>query len=197
LLLQLATQLQLLPALLVLEINRRNMARKKKQEAHGSAVSVKGFFRINIVEDQDGETKVVGDSGWNENLITNFGFQNGLCACLGGVSGSSQLAAVALGTGTAPGATDTTLNGEITDVAGARMTGTNISISTIASRTLQVAATLNSGVYTAAKTIQNVGLFFGTATTSSTLFAGNTYATSQLATNQSVNLSYQIRLSTA
>ena len=174
------------------------MARKKKQEkAHASSVTVKGFFRLNIVEDTEDGPKIVGDSGWNENLITNFGFQNGVCACLGGVSGSSQIAAVALGTGTAPAVTDTTLNGEITDVAGARMTGTSISISTVASRTLQIAATLNSGVYTAAKTIQNVGLFFGTATTSSSLAAGNTYATSQLATNQSVNLTYQLRFATA
>lgn len=170
---------------------------KKKNKAPGSTITVRGFYRLNIVEDQDGKPTVVGDSGWQENLITNFGFQNGVCACLGGVSGSSQIAAVALGTGTAPVVTDTTLNGEITDVAGARMTGTSISISTIASKTLQIAATLNSNVYTAAKTIQNVGLFFGTATTSSSLAAGNTYATSQLQTNQSVNLTYQLRFATA
>jgi hypothetical protein len=170
-------------------------ARAKKTP--GSAVTVRGFFRLNIIDDSDGTPRVVGDSGWCENLITNFGFQNGVCACLGGVSGSTQLAAAALGTGTAPAVTDTTLNGEITDVAGARMTGTNIAFSTIASKTLQAAATLASGVYTTTKTIQNVGLFFGTATTSSTLAAGNTYATSQLASNQSVALTYQLRFATA
>ncbi len=172
-------------------------ATTRKKKIPGSKVTVRGFFRLQIIDDPSGNPKVVGDSGWCENLITNFGFQNGVCACVGGVSGSTQIAAAALGTGTAPAVTDVVLNGEITDVAGARCTGANIAFSTIASKTLQAAFTLASGVYTTTKTIQNVGLFAGTATTSSTLYAGNTYATSQLQSNQAVNGSYQWRFATA
>ena len=51
---------------------------------------------------------------------------------------------------------------------------------------------LASGVIAAASTIQNVGLFSGSTQGGGTMFAGNTYATSSLATNQAVNGTYNI-----
>lgn len=155
-------------------------------------VTVKGFFRLQLVEDRNGNTHVVGDTGWRRNTITNVGFQFGITSCLGGVAGSSQITYAALGTGTAPAATDTSLNGEITDVAGARCA---VTPTTIASKTVQFAFTLASGVYTTTKTIQNVGLFQTSTTNAGSLYAGNTYATSQLQSNQAVNGTYQLRFS--
>jgi len=155
-------------------------------------VTVRGFYRLNIVEDRNGKSIIVGDSGWVRNTITNVGFQFGITSCLGGVAGSSQITYAALGTGTAPGATDTSLNGEITDVAGARCA---VTPTTIASKTVQFAFTLASGVYTTTKTIQNVGLFQTSTTNAGSCYAGNTYATSQLQSNQAVNGSYQLRFS--
>jgi hypothetical protein len=38
-----------------------------------NAVKIKGFFRMQI---EDGPTgKIVGDSGWIENQVTNLGFK--------------------------------------------------------------------------------------------------------------------------
>ncbi len=128
-----------------------------------------------------------------ENQIVNLGFQDYLCQGISGMAGSKTISHAMLGTGTAPGATATALPGEITDVAGARA---SVTPTTIASKTIQFAFTIASNVYTEAKTIQNVGLINHSSTaTAGTIFAGNTYATSALATNQSVNGSYQLRFS--
>lgn len=164
-----------------------------KRKTPKEKIRARGFFKLQITEDgADGKPRVVGDSGWHENLITNVGFQNGIVSCLAGVAGSSQITHAALGTGTAPGATATSLNGEITDVAGARMA---VSASLVGTGTAQFAFTLNSGVYTAAKTITNVGLFQTSTTAAGSLYAGQTFSSSQLQTNQSVNGTYQLRFS--
>lgn len=158
----------------------------KKNNASTDKVGARGFFRLQITEDN----KVVNDSGWRQNTVVNLGFDQYLCQTLAGMAGSKTVSHAALGTGTAPGATATTLDGEITDAAGMRMA---VTPTTIASKTVQFAFTLNSSVITAAKTIQNVGLFNTSTTSAGTIFAGNTYATSALATNQVVQASYQIR----
>ena len=166
------------------------MAKNKKGSAQTDGVKARGFFRLQIRE-EDG--KVAGDTGWKENTVVNLGFQDYLCQTLAGMAGSKTVSFAMLGTGTAPGATATALDGEITDVAAARCA---VTPTTIASKTVQFAFTLASNVYTAAKTIQNVGLINHSSTaTAGTIFAGNTYTTSALATNQSVNGSYQIRFS--
>jgi hypothetical protein len=153
-----------------------------------STVRARGFFRLKLVEDD----KVVGDSGWRENTVVNLGFDQYLCQTLAGMAGSKTVSHAAIGTGTAPGAAATSLDGEITDAAGCRCA---VTPTTIASKTVQFAFTLNSNVITQAKTIQNVGLFNTSTTNTGTIFAGNTYTTSAFATNQSINGSYQIRFS--
>lgn len=158
----------------------------KKNNASADKVGARGFFRLQITEDN----KVVNDSGWRQNTVVNDGFNQYLCLTLAGMAGSKTVSHAALGTGTAPGATATTLDGEITDAASMRMA---VTPTTIASKTVQFAFTLASSVITAAKTIQNVGLFNTSTTSAGTIFAGNTYATSALATNQVVQASYQIR----
>jgi hypothetical protein len=165
------------------------MAKSKKGTgAHVEGIKARGFFRLQI-QDQDG--KVAGDTGWRENQVTNDGFNQYLCFALASSAGSKYVSHAMLGTGTVPGAAATSLDGEITDVAGTRCA---VTPTTIASKTVQFAFTLASSVYTAAKTIQNVGLINHSSTaTAGTIFAGNTYTTSALATNQSVNGSYQIR----
>lgn len=161
------------------------MAKKTNKEA----IKARGFFRLQINE----AGKVVGDTGWRENQVVNEGFQDYLCKTLGGMAGSKTIAYAMLGTGTAPATNSTDLHGEITDVDATRCA---VTPTTIASKTVQFAFTLASSVYTAAKTIQNVGLINHSSTaTAGTIFCGNTYTTSALATNQSVNGSYQIRFS--
>ena len=154
----------------------------------GDNALARGFYRLQINE----AGKIVGDSGWRENTITNNGYDLYICRAFGAMSGSLQVSHAALGTGTAPAVTDTTLNGELTDAAGMRCA---VTPTTIASKTIQFAFTLNSGVATAARTIQNVGLFNTSTTNAGSIMAGNTYTTSALATNQAVQGSYQIRVS--
>ena len=138
-------------------------------------VRARGFYRLQIRE-QDG--KVAGDSGWRENQVVNLGFQDYLSASLGAVAGSKQITYAMLGTGTAPGATATALDGEITDAAATRCA---VTPTTIASKTVQFAFTLASSVFTAAKTIQNVGLINHSSTaTAGTIFSGNTYQSMRL-----------------
>ena len=151
-------------------------------------LKARGFFRLKILE----AGAVVGDSGWRENQIVNLGFEDYLCQTLAGMAGSKTISFAVLGTGTAPGAADTSLNGEITDASNMRMA---VTPTTIASKTVQFAFTLNSNIITAAKTIQNVGLINTSTTNVGTIFAGQTYTTSALATNQVINGSYQIRFS--
>lgn len=144
---------------------------------------IRGFYRINIV-DEDGT--VAGDSGWLQNLVTNDGFNDYMAKALGAIAGSKQVSHMAVGTGGAPAATDTTLTGE----QSVRAAVTAATSST--SKAVQFTATFNSAAsfVTATKNLSNIGLFNSSST--GTLFAGNTFASSSVATNQSVNATYQI-----
>jgi hypothetical protein len=147
------------------------------------SVKVQGMFRVNITENG----KVVGDSGWRKNQITNLGFNQYLVGSLGNISGKSVTHA-ALGTGGAPAAADTTLTGE-QSVRAALTVATSSS-----SKTLRNTATFSSAAsfVTASKNISNIGLFNTSTAATGTLFAGNTYASSTVATNQDVNVTYDI-----
>ena len=151
-------------------------------------MKVKGSFRLQIVEDKNGKPTVVGDSGWKTNLITNLGFNQYLVSTLGGIAGSKQITHIAIGTGGAPIATDTTLAGEQTvreAVTAATSSG---------SKTVRFTATFASqdSFVTAAKNISNIGLFNSVTSAVGTLFAGNTFVSSACATNQNVNATYDI-----
>lgn len=143
------------------------------------AVGVKGAFRLNIAEGD----KIVGDSGWVQNQITNEGFR-ALTRLLGAISGSSQISHLGLGTGGAPAAADTTLGGEV--VKRAAVTAATSSTS----KALQLTGTFSSSnsFVTSTQNISNIGAFFSSS--GGTLFGGNTFASSSCATNQDVNVTY-------
>ncbi|KXB08552.1 hypothetical protein AKJ56_00980 [candidate division MSBL1 archaeon SCGC-AAA382N08] len=145
----------------------------------------KGFFRLQLTEGKDG--KVVSDSGWKENQITDLGVQDYLVDWLvGDTANGKSVSHMALGTGGAPAAADTSLSGEVDKRAG-------VSTSIISSRTAQFTAAFASSdsFVTTTQNIANVGLFNTSA--GGTIFAGNTYASSSCATNQNCNASYQIQ----
>ena len=151
--------------------------------------NIKGFSRVQITEGD----KVVGDSGFcGPNQITNLGFLNYLVFLLGNSAGSAQVGFVALGTGSAPNASHTTLNGEIMSSTQRKA----VTFGSVSSTTAQFTATFASSdsFLSAAANLSNIGLFAAT-TTNDTLFAGNTFASSSCATNQNVNVTYQIRFS--
>jgi len=148
-------------------------------------IRLHGFFRVQI--DDDG--KIVGDSGWQKNTVVDLGFNKYLVSALGSIAGSSYIGFASLGTGGAPAAADTALAGE----QSVRAAVTAATSST--SKTLRLTATFASSAsfVTATKNISNVGLFASSA--AGTLFAGNTYASSSCATNQAVNITYDLTFS--
>lgn len=149
------------------------------------SLKVRGMFRIHITEDG----RVVGDSGWHENQVVNLGFNQYLVSALGAISGSKQVGYVALGTGTAPGAASTGLAGEVSKRAAVTAATSSDS------KTLRFTATFasSSSFITAAQTLRNIGLVNNQYSSAAhTIFAGNTYATSACATNQNVNVTYDV-----
>lgn len=167
---------------------------KKKKSGH-SKVGLRGFFRVNIVDYDKGKEKIVGDSGWCENQVTNDGIQQYLVNWLIGDSANAKsVKYITLGTGTVPASNATALAGELVQVT-SRM---GVSTSVVASRTGQFTAAFASNSFnTTTVTLQNIGLFNTTNTNSGTIFAGNTYATSTWASNQAVNCTYQIRFTSS
>ena len=164
---------------------------KKTATAH-SDIKVRGFFRVQLTRNENGKEVVDGDSGWCKNQVVNLGFQDYIVKTIGGLSGSKTVSHIALGTGGAPAASDTSLAGEIMSST-QRVTA---SPSAVASKTLQLTAQFASAnsFLTATANLSNVGLFNSTAT-NATLLAGNTYTSSSCATNQNVNVTYQLRFS--
>ena len=156
---------------------------KENSKVPVDGVKLHGFFRLTI-HDPDG--KSVGDTGWVKNQIVNLGFQDYIVGSLGAIAGAKTVSHMALGTGTAPGAAGTSLNGE----SRIRKTTAN---TCVASQTLQCVAAWDSSDNTSAITLNNIGLF--NTASAGTLLCGNTFATSQWASNQSISATYQVRFS--
>ena len=151
-----------------------------------SKVAIEGFSRVQIEEDG----KIVGDSGLvGPNQITNTGVLNYLVNLLGNTTNSRQVGFIALGTGGVPASDATSLEGEIMGSTQRKA----VAVANTASTTAVFTATFASGdnFLTASSNLSNIGLFAGSAENS--LFAGNTYASSSCGTNQSVNVTYELR----
>jgi hypothetical protein len=165
------------------------MTSKNKKNIAVDKTGVKGFFRLNIIN-PDGS--VGGDTGWKQNQIVNNGYMYFLQYALASTANALRPNWAAIGSGTLAGAGDTTLNGQLTEIAArcALTTGTS------GSKIVQYTFTLNSGTVNENNTISNVGLYYYSsstqANTNGTFMAGQTFATSSLATNQAVNGTYQI-----
>jgi len=164
----------------------------KKKSGSRDGVKIQGMFRIHIEEDG----KIVGDSGWRENIIVNLGFLNFVNLLGTGLIGS-KINAVALGSGAGPANNATVLPGEIMmDSANNSVKRPTVTAAAVGSTTLRNTATFNStsSFITLATNISNIGLWnaTGPVSTSGTLYAGTTYTSSSLATNQNVNVTYDI-----
>lgn len=145
-------------------------------------MKVRGSYRLQLTEDG----KVLGDTGWIDNQIVNLGFNQYLVSTLGAIAGSKQISQMALGTGGAPAAADTSLAGEVEK----RSAITAATSST--SKTVRFTATFNSSdsFVTNTQNLSNVALV--NTSSGGTIFAGNTFASSSCATNQNVNATYDI-----
>ena len=157
--------------------------------SHKEALTLRGFYRLKLGEEKNGKTVIVGDSGWHENQVTNLGFQNYVCALIGGLAGSKQVGAVVIGTGGAPATGDTALAGETV-----RQSCGN---ATVASKTMRATAAIASGAHPGGTpNISNIALIETTAS-GGTIMCGNTYASSTWNSNQGLSATYELRFATA
>lgn len=155
---------------------------------------LRGCYRIHIV-DPDGT--IQGDSGWHENQVVNLGVNDYLAQLIGNMAGSKQITHAALGTGTAPGAAATSLDGEIDHATNSRAAVTAATSSTSMKARFTATFESSDNFLSETVTLNNIGLFHQSNVTAGTLFAGNTYNTSSCATNQNVNVTYDIDFSTS
>jgi hypothetical protein len=163
----------------------------EEKEVPISGIQAKGFFHLQLEE--DGE--IVGDSGWVPNLVTRHGF-NHICLLTGTALTGTQFSHLNVGTGGAPATNATSLTNEVTGQSspGPRQTAT---ASTTDSVTLRFVGTMSSSnsFVTQSENISNVGIF--NHSTGSSLCAGAVYTSSTVATNQNVNITYDLVFETA
>jgi len=151
-------------------------------------IRVRGFARLQIHERRpDGTSKIVGDSGWIKNTVTNGGRDKFIAAKVGDVTGSKLVSFMQLATqSTAVDATQTIL-------VGATRTRKAINRATAATGTLRMTASWASGDNPTAITIGSIGLYDISETNSSELAAGQTFTTSQWNSNQDLSATYEWR----
>jgi hypothetical protein len=168
----------------------------RKKKGNMVKFGLAGFARIQINE----KGKLIGDSGWVHNVITDYGLDEGLAQVLASQAGSVRAAYAALGTGTAPATNATALDGENAATAGRDL----ISYATVTSATGIACTARFYGTFGSSESrntvtnlaIRNIGLYTGSATSGSNLLCGATYTISTLNTNQDVNYTYEWRFAT-
>ena len=151
-----------------------------------NTIKVKGFFRAQIVNKRG---KIVGDSGWRKNQITNNGWNSCLVAGPIGAAGSYKAAFGALGTGTDAIASDATaVVGTLNSTSDAYIAlATSVVSSKTARVTFQHDGSLGSG------NVAQEGLFSGQ--TSGGMVCGNSFNSSALGAAQSINITHELRFS--
>ena len=154
-------------------------------------VQLRGFYRLQIEDGPTGE--IVGDSGWLQNTVTNDGKLCYLVRAMASSAGSQFPAYAALGEGSAPNASHTSLENEVVGTSGEQVRNA-VAAESSGSTALRFTGTFDSddSFVTATESISNIGLY--ALSTEGTLFAGNTFASSTCAVNQNVNYTYDITL---
>jgi len=143
---------------------------------------VRGFIRVNLHDVKTG--KVVGDSGWVENLITDTGFAHYIVGCVGGIANSSQVNYIAVAAQTAtPTSTDDNLGMEQTRKAGSK--------SFVANGTLRSTASWASNE--ANTTLGTIALY--ATDTGGSMAAATTFSSSAKTTDQTLSATYDLRFS--
>jgi hypothetical protein len=151
-------------------------------------LSPKGFIRLQLKNARTGE--IEGDSGWNQNVITDDGFDNYIVGAVGGIAGSKQVTHLALGTQTnAPVSTQATASGE--DTWAARKAPT---LSLVGDGTLQATASWETNEATASN-VGAIAMHDISTVNDRTACAIATFASSAKTTDQTINATYQLRFS--
>jgi len=156
-------------------------------------ISLHGFSRVQLKKDG----KVVGDSKWcGPNIVVNGGVQQFIMNLIGGTTGSLQVGAIAVGSGGTTASDGTSIAGEYGGTAKRKAitVATTQRAASNGTATLQFSASWASGDNSGNSNLSNIGLF-NVSTAQGSLFAANTYASSQWSNNQDLYATYQIRIS--
>jgi hypothetical protein len=169
------------------------MKRKKSTKVTNDGMSIKGFFRMTIEEGG----RIVGDTGYFPNQVGNVGIEQYAAYGIGASAGSKQLAYFALGSGGSMATDGTTIPSEVLQAS----KRASISAKSFSSRTVSngSASLYLYGQFASADSfvnnsynISNIGI--GNSISGGTLFCVQTYNSSQVSTNQNVNVTYQIQI---
>jgi len=150
-----------------------------------SRVGVKGFFRTQLMDKKTG--KIVSDSGWNENTMTNLGLNNACAGMSIGATGSYAAGFMAIGKGT------DAINATMTDLKSKENSYLALSPSTVATGTARATCSFDGSDNSATLTIGEIGLF--KTDSAGSMIAANTFTTSQMTTDQTLNATYELRFS--
>jgi hypothetical protein len=161
------------------------MARKTK---------IKGFFRGQIV---DRTGRVYGDSDWVENVTTNVGVQN-LGSSILGTDGGDSVVCARIATQTAA------VNVTQVDLLGyenSYQAPTTAATTGAGAMTCQFTASFAGSDNSDTIAVGSAGLDIATPAnatqTTNSLVNAQTFTSSNMATNQDFNLTYQVRFTTA
>ena len=147
-------------------------------------LKVKGFFHTQIL---DKAGNIVGDSGWVRNTMTNNGLNNACAGASIGAAGSYQVGYMAIGKGT------DTINATQTDLTSKENEYLAVTPSTVATGTARCTCSFDGSDNSDTITIGEIGLF--KTDSAGSMIAGNTYTTSQMTTDQTLNATYELRFS--
>jgi hypothetical protein len=149
-------------------------------------IRVRGFFRGQLKDAHSG--KVVGDTGWRRNTITNYGLDNACAGASIGASGSCQALSAALAT------QSTAVNATQISLAGVENAVIDLTPSTVATGTARNTGSFAGSDNSDTLTIGSIGLHSNT-NSATDMLSGQTFTTSQMATNQNFDFTYEWRFS--
>ena len=158
-----------------------------------NSLTAKGFFDLEIV-DPDGT--IAGKVERVPNLVTRHGFQH-IGLLVGTALTGTQFGWVNVGEGAAPATNATSLPTEVSGVGGVVIRATPTASTQAGSVTLRFLATMASAnsFVTATENVSNVGIF--NHSSGSSCVAGAAYTSSSCATNQAINITYDLVFETA
>ncbi len=158
--------------------------------AHKEGLRIRGFFQVKIGErDKSGKLKIVGDSGWLENTMTNYGIDKGICAVFAQTTGSVFARSLMLGTQT------NTINATQASLSGPGTTANAFvaaNLSTVQTGTFRMTGTLDGQYYGS-----NVGAVGVASATNGSILSGNTFSggSSSFDTGQTASVTYEWQVS--
>lgn len=153
----------------------------------------KGFFDLEIVN-PDGS--IAGRASRIPNVVTRLGFQH-ICLLVGTALTGTQFSHLNVGTGAAPATNATSLPSEVSGTNNAVQRQVATAATQAGSVTLRFTGTMSSAnsFVTATQNVSNVGIFNHSSAAS--CVAGAAYTSSSCATNQNVNITYDLVFETA